>query len=177
FIFEYYNGFESGGRDGVSQEDHLSALYYEYGMNCGNAFVASWFELNLNINNILTALTVRKYKWEIASLIVGNTDVCESLRTSGARDFGLLGDVGYFDRLLKISEIQELTDREKRIDAMRWDWIEEMSFFNYFTIERLYAFLLQMDMIERWISLDKEKGSRLFRNMIDSLKNEVQIPK
>ncbi|KAA6306736.1 hypothetical protein EZS27_041602, partial [termite gut metagenome] len=41
FIFEYYNGFESGGRDGVSQEDHLSALYYEYGMNCGNAFVAS----------------------------------------------------------------------------------------------------------------------------------------
>ncbi|MDE5760172.1 MAG: DUF2764 domain-containing protein, partial [Bacteroides sp.] len=28
----------------------------------------------------------------------------------------------------------------------------------------------------RWISLDKEKGNQLFRNIIDGLKNEVQIP-
>ena len=49
-------------------------------------------------------------------------------------------------------------------------------FFNYFTVERIFVFLLRLEMIERWISLDKEKGSELFRKMIDSLKNEVQIP-
>ena len=49
-------------------------------------------------------------------------------------------------------------------------------FFNYFTIERLFVFLQQIDMIERWISLDKESGSDLFRLMIRQLKEQVQIP-
>lgn len=31
-------------------------------------------------------------------------------------------------------------------------------------------------MIERWISLDKEKGSQLFRSIIAALKDEVRIP-
>lgn len=31
-------------------------------------------------------------------------------------------------------------------------------------------------MIGRWISLDKEKGSELFRQLIQSLKEQVQIP-
>jgi hypothetical protein len=35
---------------------------------------------------------------------------------------------------------------------------------------------MQLEMIERWISLDKEKGNELFRKMIQNLKNEVQIP-
>jgi len=49
-------------------------------------------------------------------------------------------------------------------------------FFDYFTIERIFAFLLKLEMIERWISLDKERGNQLFRSIIESLKNEVQIP-
>ena len=59
---------------------------------------------------------------------------------------------------------------------MSWDWLEDNSFFCYFTIEKLFVFLLQIDMIERWISLDKEMGNTIFRNIINSLKEEVQIP-
>ena len=67
-------------------------------------------------------------------------------------------------------------DRERKIDLLKWNWMEDAVFFNYFTVERIFVFLLRLEMIERWISLDKEKGSELFRKMIDSLKNEVQIP-
>ncbi|WP_071146795.1 DUF2764 family protein [Bacteroides ihuae] len=157
-------------------EDYLSALYYEYAMNCKNKFIASWFEFNLSINNILVALTARKYKEDVTQSIVGQTDVCEALRTSGARDFGLTGEVDYFDTLMKISELTDLVDRERKIDALKWAWMEDAVFFNYFTIERIFVFLLRLEIVERWISLDKEKGSQLFRNMIDSLKNDVQIP-
>ncbi len=54
--------------------------------------------------------------------------------------------------------------------------MEEASFFNYFTVEKLFIFLVKLSMIERWISLDKEKGNEIFRKIIDSLKNEVSIP-
>ena len=71
---------------------------------------------------------------------------------------------------------EELVDREKKLDQLRWDWMEEATFFDYFTVERLFVFLLQLEMIERWISLDKEKGNQLFRSIIAALKDEVQIP-
>ena len=145
-------------------------------MHCGNMFVSAWFEFNLNINNILVAFTSRKFKWDIASNVVGNTEVCEALRTSSARDFGLSGEVDVFESLVKISEITELVEREKKLDALRWNWMEDAIFFDYFTIERIFAFLLKLEMIERWISLDKERGNQLFRSIIESLKNEVQIP-
>ena len=54
--------------------------------------------------------------------------------------------------------------------------MEDNTFFNYFTIEKIFVFLMKLEMIERWISLDKEKGNELFRQLIDQLKDEVQIP-
>lgn len=157
-------------------DDLLAALYYSYGMSSNNAFIASWFEFNLNLNNILAALAARKYKLEVSSVIVGTTSICEQLRTSNARDFGLNETLEYFEALQRIADIEELVEREKKVDMLKWKWLEDESFFHYFTIERIFVFLMQLEMIERWISLDKEKGNELFRKMIQDLKNEVQIP-
>lgn len=173
FISEY---FSMPAEDGFLYEDRLAALYYAYGMKSKNKFVSSWFAFSLTINNVLVALTARKFKLDIASQIVGDTEVCEALRTSTARDFGLSSEVEYLEQLVKISETEELVEREKKIDQLRWNWMEEATFFDYFTVERLYVFLLQLEMIERWISLDKEKGSQMFRSIIAALKDEVQIP-
>lgn len=174
FISGYYNN--SGEEDFSLAENRLAGLYYEYAMRCDNRFVAQWYEFNLTVNNILVALTARKYKLEIASVIVGDTEVCQALRTSNARDFGLSGEVDYMDQLMKISETEELLEREKKIDQMRWTWMENATFFNYFSVERLFVFLVQLEMIERWILLDKEKGNQQFRSIIASLKDGVQIP-
>ena len=173
FISEYFN---VPAEEDFLHEDRLAALYYDYAMKCKNKFVSAWFGFNLTMNNILVALTARKFKMDIAPLIVGDTEVCETLRTSSARDFGLAGEVDMLELLVKISETEELVEREKKIDQLRWNWMEEATFFNYFTIERLFVFLLQLEMIERWISLDKEKGNQLFRSIIAALKDEVQIP-
>lgn len=173
FITDY---FASSGEEELLLENRLTALYYAYAVKCRNQFVSSWFAFNQIINNVLVALTARKYKWNVASLIVGDSEICDSLRTSNARDFGLGSDVDCLDQLVKISETEELLEREKKIDQLRWNWMEEATFFNYFTVERLFVFLLQLEMIERWISLDKEKGNQMFRNIIANLKDEVQIP-
>ena len=173
FITEY---FVSPAEEGFLHEDRLAALYYAYAMKCRNKFVSSWFAFNLTVNNVLVALSARKFKMDIAPLIVGDTEVCEALRTSNARDFGLATEVDFLEQLVKISETEELVEREKKLDQLRWNWMETATVFHYFSVERLFVFLLQIEMIERWISLDKEKGNQLFRSIIDSLKNEVQIP-
>lgn len=157
-------------------ENLLASAYYAYAMKSKNPFIASWFEFNLNINNILAAFAARKHKMNVAEVIVGDTDVCEMLRTSNARDFGLSETLDYFEPLQRLVETDDLVEREKKVDQLKWKWLEDASFFHYFTIERLFVFLLQLEMIERWVLLDKEKGSELFRQMIQNLKDEVQIP-
>lgn len=167
---------EAETTDFVALENELAALYYAYALKTSNRFVASWFDLNLSLNNIFSALNARKYNWPVASHIVGQTPVCEALRTSNARDFGLSGEVDYFEQVVRINEIADWMEREKKVDQLRWNWMEEAVFFDYFTIERLFVFLVKLEMIERWISLDKERGNQLFRSLIGALKQEVRIP-
>lgn len=173
FIQSY---FESSEEDESLLEDSLAGLYFKYAMNSGSRFVTSWFRFNLIMNNILVALSARKYKLDVSQRIVGDGDISDALRSSGARDFGLSGEVEFFDQLTKIGEISDLVERERKIDALCWNWVEDETFFDYFTIERIFAYLVKLEIIERWINLDKEEGSRKFREIIESLKNDVQIP-
>ena len=157
-------------------EDFLAALYYKYGMQCKNKFVAEWFEFNLNINNILTALTCRKYGWDIKSAIVGDNVVAETIRNSvSARDFNLKGEIDYFDTLVSISETANLLDRERRIDALKWNWLEENTFFSSFSIEKVLSFWLRCELMHRWDNLSMEEGAEIFRQMINDLKKDVKF--
>ena len=157
-------------------EDFLAALYYKYGMQCKNKFVADWFEFNLNINNILTALTCRKYGWDIKSAIVGDNVVTETIRNSvSARDFNLKAEIDYFDALVSISETANLLDREHRIDALKWNWLEENTFFSSFSIEKVLSFWLRCELMHRWDNLSMEEGAEIFRQMINDLKKDVKF--
>lgn len=167
---------EESASEGLFPEDRLAQLYYAHAMNQGNAFVMRWFEFNLNLNNFLTAITARRYKLDVKNLIVGNNEVAKALRTSNSRDFGLTGVMDSFEEILRISEIENLVERERRLDVFKWEWMEEASFFDYFSVEKLFAFLVKVQIIERWISLDAEAGGEMLRNMIQQLKDEVKVP-
>ena len=177
YFYEFSELFlNTPDEDRQGLEDKLHGYYYNYATRCSNRFVSSWFELNLNVNNILAALTARKYKLEVAKVPVGTNMVADALRSSNARDFGLADDLEYYEQLVRINDTADLVEREKKIDLLKWNWMEDNTFFNYFTIEKIFVFLMKLEMIERWISLDKEKGNELFRQLIDQLKDEVQIP-
>jgi hypothetical protein len=71
-FFQLYieNEENENKRQDISWEDRLAALYYAYAMKNSNKFVVAWFELNLNINNMLTAITCRKHGLDKAEYIV-----------------------------------------------------------------------------------------------------------
>lgn len=171
---------ETGRQDGEPEtrltEDMLAALYYEHALTCGNAFFVSWFTFNLHLNNILIALTARRFGFRPDTYLVGDNEVTEALRTSGARDFGLSSGLGYYDELVRISEVTDPVEKEKKLDMLKWNWLEEETFFHYFSVEKVFAFLLRLDIIERWSSIDKEKGGAVFRQLINRLKEEVEVP-
>lgn len=161
---------QKGEKAQVSWEDQLAALYYEAAMKAPNPFVAGWFELNLNINNVLTAITCRKYGFDKSLYIVGHNEIAEQIRTSNARDFGLSDAVEYLPELQRIAEETDLYARERKIDLLKWKWLEEQTFFKTFDLERVFAYLLQLEMIERWVNLDKARGEQTFRELVGAMK-------
>jgi len=175
YIRTFYSSYtdESFLSEGMSHEDYLSGLYFEYAMKCKNSFLQKWFEFNLNLNNIFTAVSCRKHGFEMRSLILGNNEVAQLIRSTNARDFGLTGMFEQLDGVLRIAEEENLLEREKKIDELKWAWLEENTFFNYFSIEKVLAFVIKAEMIERWKPLSSEKGTEIFRELLGSLKEGV----
>lgn len=172
---EYYIANEQ--QNGIVLENLLSARYYEYALSVSNKFAREWFAFNLNVNNILVALTARKYKLSVEENVIGNNEVADALRTSGARDFGLTGTLDYFEDLLRLSENNRLQEREHQLDAMRWRWLEENSVFCYFSVERLFVFLQQLVIVGRWAALDAESGMERYKEMIAALTSGIDSKK
>lgn len=170
FFKLYLENEDRESKQEVSWEDRLATLYYAYAMGNSNKFVVDWFELNLNINNMLTAITCRKHGLDKAEYIVGDNEVAKALRTSNARDFGLGDLVDYLPELQRIAEESDLMVREKKVDLLKWRWLEEQTFFKTFDIESVYAYLLKLEMIERWVTLDKETGDKTFREIVGAMK-------
>ncbi len=167
---------EENAAEGIFPEDRLAQLYYAHAMSQGNVFIERWFAFNLDLNNFLTAITARRYNLDVKPLIVGDNEVAKALRTSNSRDFGLTGVMDGFEEVMRISEIENLVERERKLDVLKWEWMEENSFFDYFTVEKLFAFLVKIQIIERWITLDAEAGGEMLRGMIRQLKDEVKVP-
>ena len=157
-------------------EDRLWSLFYEYAMGCTNGFVKRWYEFNMDVNNIQSAITARKYNLDMQKVIVGQNETSHALRTSGARDWGLSQELDYFDDVVRLLEEEDLAHRERRADMLRWNWLEENTFFNFFTVEKLFSFMVRLGMVERWTSLDREKGQQLFRKLIGDLKEQTEVP-
>ena len=151
-------------------EDQLASLYYDYLGRSNNKFIRSWAELNLNINNVMTALTCRRNGTAHVSYIVGNNEVAENLRTSNARDFGLTEIFEHFDALRRIDEDPDFLEKEHQIDRLRWRWIDETNFFNYFTIEHVIGYLFKLQMLERWAILHEDSGKQMFSNIVNNMK-------
>lgn len=162
---------------GILPYDYLSSLYYNYAMDTSNQFISSWYEYNLLLNNLLVVLIGKKHKVDYTRLIVGNSPLVDELRKSYSATFGLDEydslDIASLEKLLDDHNFME---REKKLDAMCWNWLEEHSFFHYFSIERLFVYLNQASMIERWQGLNSELGDRKIRDIISSLKSEVKVP-
>ncbi|MPM64340.1 hypothetical protein SDC9_111226 [bioreactor metagenome] len=97
------------------------------------------------------------------------------LRHTHARDYGVGSLFEYTDEVLKLAEEPDLMGREKKIDALKWAWLDEHTFFNYFSIERVLAFVLKTEMLERWRMLSLEAGSAIFRDLLTSLKKDVVV--
>ena len=100
-----------------------------------------------------------------------------TIKSTNARDFGLSGMVDDLEVRFAIAEEPNLLEREKRIDALKWNWLEEHTFFNYFSVERVLAFFIRCQLLQRWNGLTPEAGEKVFRGLLDEMQQQAHFEK
>ncbi len=172
FIEEYQ--VDPGKKSYTGWEKYLIDLYYQHVLQTENLFLQKWFEFDVNLKNVLTALNCREHGMEMQDQIVGVNEVAKILQKDQGSDFGLTTEVEDIDYIIQSAEIENLVERELRIDKYRWDYLNENTFFEYFTIEKVISYQLKLFMVFRWLELNKEDGEEMFRSLIDEMKEHYK---
>ncbi len=158
-----------------SVEVGLYNRFYDYVASYNNEFLQKWFCFDRQLRNILAATNARKLGKEVAPILVGNDSINVALSHSQALDFGMRGELPLMDKLMPILEISNLFEREKKIDMLRWDFIDEANTFNYFNIDKVMGYLLKAEIIDRWVKFDPVLGDALLKKYFNELKGTFDL--
>jgi hypothetical protein len=154
----------------------LTGRWYDKLRDSGNKFVVEFADYKQNMANVMLALNGRKHDIHYEDALIGENEITRALKKSRSRDFGLSGEMSDIENIIQIFEIENIPDREMKIDNHMWQWIDEVTFFNYFTIERILGFVQKLFIAERWFKLDKEKGQQIFKQLLKELQSNFEFP-
>lgn len=163
-------------RDALNPGKILLQDYYHHAIRQAGGFLKNWLLFDRDVRNIMTTLLCRKHNLEISGQLLDDHRIVPQLIRNNSRDFGLSAEIEYMERLLQISEISDLMERERRLDLFRWEWIDSLITFHYFDLDVLLAYLLKLQMVLRWARLNKAEGEKMFRELIGKLENSYEFP-
>ena len=174
-FLEFYHDDE----EGFPKSEAIAKLtegWYSHLQGSDYEFVRELADYKQNMGNILLALNSRKHGIHVEDAFIGDNEIIFALKKSRSRDFGLSNEVNDIETIIQIFETGNILDRELRLDSHFWQFLDESTFFNYFTIERVLAFVQKLFIAERWYRLDKEKGQQMFKQLLDELQSKFEFP-
>ncbi len=134
--------------------DYLSHHLYKAVKKLPSQFLKDYYELDRNIRNAQVLELSKKNNVDPAKYLVGEANT----------------EFEGFAALQDIFKEKDMYEKEHRLDTFRWDCISEIVTLHYFDIDVILAFLAKAKIVERWQSLDKEKGAILFRQYVDEVR-------
>jgi len=161
-------------------ENKLQSLYFEYALTSKNSYLKEWFTFELNIKNILTAFNGVQFNYPLEKHLiqVEQNNANYSLLLNKRLKHELFEeDLPFADQIFRIAEsVTNPKEKEKAIDKILWTYLDEQTFFHYFTIEKILSYIVKLSIIERWMKLDAETGKALLNKLIEELKLSYTFP-
>jgi hypothetical protein len=154
----------------------LIAGWYKLLRNSGLQFLKDFADYKQNMSNIILALNGRKYNLAFEESLLANDEITEALKKSRSKDFGLANEINDIESIIQIFEMENILERELKLNSHLWNFLDEITFFNYFTIEKVLAFVQKLFIVERWFKLDKEKGQQIFKQLLEEIQSGFEFP-
>ena len=148
----------------------LDADFYAKALKSSNRFIREYFRFDLNLRNAKVRYLNRTLgRAEEQDVLTGKGDEFEEgLDIDGYRFTG-----GEFEEEQKVQSALEsasLLDRERSLDNICWEKVNNLETFHYFDITAVLAYVAKLHIVDRWLALDEEKGRELFRKLVQEVR-------
>ncbi len=176
FIEEYINDKTETGVP--EMEKWLDEGYYRYATNSKNTFAGSFYSFEKKLKNIFAAHKLIKHQLPVEDKLVGQDETTASLqRKSNYKELGIPSDFPQQELIIKALHEDNILEQEKLLDKIIWTYMDEEVFFHFFTIEKIFAHVVKLNIIERWTKLDPETGRELLEEYVKSIESSYEFPK
>ena len=159
-------------------EHNLFTAYYKACAESGCGYLRAWAEFDRTLRNVCAAYAARRSDKDVDNVVVGGGVIAEALMRSSAADFGLKGELDYLDEVMAaVTDEQNLVEKERKIDRIRWSMSDELAEKDYFNINTILSYLSKLNIVQRWFSLDERVGRAMYDELIASLSGREVVSK
>ena len=151
--------------DGFNKEK-IGLEFYKEALAHSSAFIREFFQFDLNVRNA-------KVRYLNQALGRDPQKDVLSMADPDAEELGIEVEEPEFKeeaRLQAILEGKDILARERGIDDLYWDKIDEITLFYYLNFSKILGMVVKMMIIRRWLILDEERGREMFKRLVDEVR-------
>ncbi len=140
--------------------------FYKEALAYRTGFIREFFQFDLNVRN-------QKVRYLNQALGRAPEKDVLSMRDPEAEETGLEPEEPEFKEagvLQSILERNDILSRERGIDDLYWDKIDELTLFDYLNFDKILGVVAKMMIIRRWLILDEETGRAMFKKLVDEVR-------
>ena len=147
-------------------KEQIGLELYKEALEHRNGFIRAFFEFDLNVRNA---------KVRYLNQALGRDPEKDVLKLADpeAEENGLEQEEAEFKEAAKLQKILEGSDilaRERGIDDLYWDKIDELTLFDYLNFDKILGVVVKMMIIRRWLLLDEQTGREMFKKLVDEIR-------
>ena len=147
-------------------KEQIGLDFYKEALAHRMGFIREFFSFDLSVRN-------QKVRYLNNALGRDPEKDILNLRDPEAEETGLEPEDPEFKesgRLQTILEGSDILSRERGIDDLYWDKIDELTLFDYLNFDRILGMMAKMMIIRRWLILDEETGRAMFKKLVDEVR-------
>lgn len=147
-------------------KDQINLELYKEALSHKLRFIREFFQFDLNVRN-------QKVRYLNQALGRDPEKDVLSLRDPEAEETGLEPEEPEFKESAQLQHILEghdILSRERGIDDLYWEKIDELTLFEYLSFNKILGIMVKMMIIRRWLILDEEKGRAMFKKLVDEVR-------
>ena len=150
----------------ASLEENLNAEFYAKALTHKDRFLREYFAFDLNVRNAkvkyLNKALGRPSEKDV--LTFSEDDAPQAVLDAVAAEFE---EAAELETILNAGDI---LSRERGIDDLTWDKIDNLTTFNYFDIDAILGFIAKLSIVARWYKLDEQTGREMFKKLVDEVR-------
>ncbi len=150
-------------------ETTLNDYLFEDALKQNDDFIREYYQFVYRLNNIKAAYNARYFNYELAHHLNQEFDINKLLLKNTSSDFGLSQQFPFMENLNAKFEEKLGYELELTFKNIIWEFLDETTRFSFFNTHKLFAYLVKLLMVKRWMDLKPEAGKKRLEELTEKI--------